>query len=84
MPSIPETNQLADSQPLSLEPDSKALLQAADWYIQLQAKECTEVDRTTFNAWLAQDASHAVAYGRIEKMWANLHDVSPNPRNGTE
>lgn len=55
------------------------MLQAADWYVQLRAEDCTDADREKFNAWLAQDASHAVAYERIEKMWGNLYGDNPAP-----
>ncbi|MCB5184765.1 FecR family protein [Methylobacillus gramineus] len=63
----------------AIEPSSSMVLQAADWYVQLHAPECTEAERAAFDAWLKIDAAHGVAYERMEKMWSNLHEVIPAP-----
>ena len=46
--------------------------QAVRWFARLRAANATDADRQAHAEWLAADAEHELAYGRIEQHW---HDV---------
>lgn len=76
MSALPAQNQAQDT---ADEPELEVVLQAANWYVQLHAPDCTEAERVAFTEWLEQDASHRIAYERMEHMWRDLDEVSPKP-----
>lgn len=73
------TDQASGVAHSAVEPGAEIVSRAADWYVQLQADDCTDADRAAFEAWLAQDLVHAVAYERIGRMWESLDAVSAKP-----
>lgn len=52
--------------------DRKVLEAAATWYVQLSAAAPGQADRSGWQAWLEQDARHAQAWARVEKLQRQL------------
>ncbi|KQQ54501.1 iron dicitrate transport regulator FecR [Pseudomonas sp. Leaf127] len=52
--------------------DRSVLEAAATWYVQLSAAAPGQADRSGWQAWLEQDARHAQAWARVEKLQHQL------------
>src|SRR5690348_6596891 len=50
--------------------------EAERWFARLRAENRSAAERDDFHAWLAADAEHALAYGRTERMWNGLEELS--------
>ena len=58
-------------------PDDAVLEAAAAWLVRLQDEQATGDDWLAFEAWLAADGAHAVAYDRIERLSHELDAAAP-------
>ncbi|CAM4050351.1 Protein FecR [Pseudomonas reidholzensis] len=60
--------------------DREILQAAATWYVQLSAAPASEAERRGWQTWLEQDARHAQAWARVEKLQRQLgalpHEVA--------
>ncbi|MFC7287121.1 FecR family protein [Herminiimonas glaciei] len=52
---------------------------AAEWYAQLHSGDSGAAELAEFERWRQQDAGHAEAYARMEKLWARFDTVSSKP-----
>jgi transmembrane sensor len=58
-------------------PDHMALEAAATWLVRLQADDATGDDWLAFEAWLAAEPVHALAYDQVERLWLDLDVDAP-------
>jgi len=54
--------------------------QAIFWVTRLHSGDCTEADRQTFAAWLAQDQAHRTAYQEVSVFWEGLSQIEPHAK----
>jgi transmembrane sensor len=52
---------------------------AAHWFDQVREKGTSAETRRALNAWLAESAEHATAYGVIERTWSQLKSAAQAP-----
>lgn len=57
------------------QPDESIRIAASDWWSTMRG-EPTEDERLHFNAWQEQHPSHAAAYDRIKRRWAQTEPTS--------
>ena len=50
-------------------------MEAADWFVRLQAVDAPEADWLAFRDWLEQGPAHAEAYAGVEQTWVSLDDL---------
>lgn len=55
------------------------IARAAEWYAQLHSGDSGAAELAEFERWRQQDAGHAEAYARMEKLWARFDTVSSKP-----
>lgn len=48
--------------------DLRAVKEAATWYARLNSEAATANDRNAWNHWLASDAAHRAAWGKVEQV----------------
>lgn len=59
------------------EHDMEAVEQQAErWFARLRSEGCSTAEHRDFDAWLAADATHALAYARTERLWNELGSLS--------
>ena len=51
--------------------------QALDWFMQVEARPDDARLRAARDAWMAEDAAHADAYRKAEKVWRLTGEVRP-------
>lgn len=52
---------------------------AEHWFVRLRAEDCSAQERVAFERWLAADASHAVAYSDVQRVWQASVDLLQDP-----
>ena len=50
-------------------------MEAANWFVRLQADDAPEADWLAFRDWLERDPAHAEAYAQVERTWISLDDL---------
>jgi len=60
----------------------KTLTEAATWYVDLSEEDTSTELQTLHQQWLAQNASHRLAWARVEKLHNNMK-VLPNSINSS-
>lgn len=58
--------------PSTMQERDEIAQQAQRWHLRLKDESAGGDDRRAFEAWLAQDSAHALAYARAEALWAAL------------
>lgn len=61
-----------DNAVTELDPQRRIEEAACQWWAVNQSDQCTEAERTAFEAWLAADERHAEIYASLETVWADL------------
>jgi transmembrane sensor len=59
---------------------SGATRTASVWFARHRAAPLAEEERRAFEAWLAEDPEHAIAYAEAERAWAVADAVREDPR----
>src|SRR5438552_17679280 len=54
--------------------------EAVRWFARLQDEDASGDDWLAFERWLAASPAHSDAYGRLERLWAELDDMAPQLR----
>jgi len=50
-------------------------MEAANWFVRLQAVDAPEADWQAFRDWLEIDGAHAEAYALVEDLWVSIDDL---------
>jgi transmembrane sensor len=50
-------------------------MEAANWFVRLQAVDVPEADWLAFRDWLERDPDHAAAFAAVEQVWVSLDDM---------
>jgi transmembrane sensor len=58
------------------EPPDKALEEAVDWLLRMQAAPADPALRSRFDIWLASDPSHIGAWDRARRAWSIVGEIS--------
>jgi transmembrane sensor len=53
-------------------PSREVRAEAAAWLARLHAEDRDAADETAFRAWLNADASHALAFEAVDRMWSDV------------
>ena len=53
---------------------------ATFWVTRLHSGDCTDADRQTFAAWLAEDEANRTAYQEIKVFWDSLSQIEPHAK----
>lgn len=68
-------NSVADLLARDCEPSAEVVAVAAQWFVRLQEADVSEQERAQCRQWRQADATHDLAWRRLETLWRNFDDL---------